>query len=203
MKRNVQSKKPQPTKKPEPTIVLSEEQQQPPTFDFDKAMAGAIKTLTNVFTKQHGNELTKKEQEIEKLKKDLEQMKEDLHIKECLIKEADKTKQEYFRTNKQLKDKIEILELRLKNEAVVEIPCAQQPTTISLEPLTVDPKLMDSRMAPEYVPADIKKRKPEKKPEPAKKKKKMSTDFFGSTVDDDLIFSDELVLLPDSQVTPK
>lgn len=205
MKRtNASLKKPtttvqEPPKSPEPVIVLSEEQQNN-TTQLDDEMANALKNISDLFHKKQNVKLFVKEQELASLQKELNEIKEELHVKECLLREADKTKTEYFRLNKQLKDKIEILELR-QIQGPTDISCAQ---AVSLEPLTVDPKLMDSRMDPEYAPPAKKRAASttnEKKAPPKKKKKKNNVDdsFFGTTADDDLLFTDELVLIPDSQ----
>jgi hypothetical protein len=172
-----------------PILVLSED----PALDLplDEEMTTAIKNLTSIIQKKQTTTITQKDKEIASLSKELMELKEELHVKECLLKEAEKTKDMYFRLNKHLKDRVELLEMRT-NPSSGDVPCAQP-----LEPLSVDPDIMESRMKFDYVPG---KRKKEEAPPPPKKKTKKSIEddgFFGSTTDDDL-FVDELVLLPSS-----
>ena len=215
--------KPQPTPATAPKPTTNKTPNPPPTGSVAEqvianglnpppAIMQALYNLQNVIKKTMEADpqlLKNKDEEIKKLKEECEELKTQLYVKQCEIQEKANSLHAYFRTNKELKDKLEAYTLTHYDRVS---PSEVSEKASEIKPISVDLDPMEERMKFDYVPG---KRKTPPKTEtkqspPKKKEKKMEEpepecsqggaitlddlgDFFIGD-DDNPIFNDELEL---------
>lgn len=125
-------------------------------------MKERLEYIQKNFTDLKKTAIDQKEETINTLKAENDMLKEKMFVYECNLKEALETKEKYFKLNRELNNKLEMVALtHYDNVTEQEISCAQ----------TMD--LLDKRMTSDIKPFTYKsiKRKKQAPERPAKKQK--------------------------------